>query len=252
MFESNLIVAVTSWAGGILATVLVQQILNRRRIVSYFVQHQYLGSSAQDSTFGNVEIKWNGAPVPNLYLSTVELTNESSRDLEQVKVVAYTNDTHLLSEFPQLVGTSQFVRYSPEFAEQIAVPEGGTASQQQIDTYRSRREYLIPVMNRGQVVRFQFLNTSKSSNQPTIWLESVHPGVTVKFRSPQQLVHGVPQPLAALAGVIAGIVFASLLASYSPFAWLTAFGGLFFGLVAQLPGAYIVKAIRRFRQWVVG
>lgn len=252
MLESKLVIAAVSWAGGILAAVLVQQILNRRRMLSYFVQHQYLGSTAQDSTFGNVEIKWNGSPVPNLYLSTVELTNESSRDLEKIKILAYTADTDLLSEFPQLVGTTQHIRYSPEFEDFITVPTGELPSETQLKDYRRRREYLIPVMNRGQVVRFQYLNSSNTSNQPSIWLESVHPGVTLKFKIQKPLVYGVPQPLAAFAGVISSIVFAVLLATYNQYVWLTAFGCLLYGLVAQLPGAFIVRAIRKFRQWITG
>lgn len=40
MIENKFIVAVLSWAAGILGTVVVQQVLNRRRILSYFVHHQ--------------------------------------------------------------------------------------------------------------------------------------------------------------------------------------------------------------------
>ena len=252
MFENQLLLAAISWAAGILAAVVVQQIINRRKVLTYFVQHQNLGSSADDQTFGNVRITWNGADVPNLYLSTVSLTNESSKDLENVKIRAYTNDTLLLSEFPQLVGTTEFVRYSPEFDKQISVEPGETPTDAQMETYRRQREYIIPVMNRGQIVRFQYLNTSKTPDQPTIWLESIHPGTILKFQVPQTLVHGVPQAWASLAGVISGIVFAAMLAAYSPNAALTAFGALLFGLIAQLPGAYIVRIIRLFRQWLTG
>ena len=60
------------------------------------------------------------------------------------------------------------------------------------------------------------------------------------------------EPWAALSGVITGIVFATILFAYSPYAWLTAFGCLFFGLIAQLPGEYVIKVIQKLRQWIGG
>ena len=107
-------------------------------------------------------------------------------------------------------------------------------------------------MNRGQIARFQYLNTPSSPGQPTIWLESIHPGVSLKFRVPRPLVHGVPQRWAALAGIVVGLVAATLFAAYSPLIWVTALGCLAVGLVAQVPGAYVVRAVQAVRQWVVG
>lgn len=250
--EDKVVVAVLGWLGGVLASVLVQQILNRRRVFSYFVNHWKVGTSADDKTFGTVQITWNGAAVPNLYLSTVELTNESSHDLENVRIKAYTGDTTLLSEFSQLMGTTHFVRYSPEYEKAIAVATGSTPTPQQFEIHGREREYVIPVVNRGQVIRFQYLNISKSEKQPSIWLEIVHPGVVLKFRQRQNQVFGVPQPLAALAGVLLGLLFATILFAYSPYIWLTAFGSLIFGLIAQVPGAYTIRASRRLRAWVSG
>lgn len=252
MLENKFVIAVVSWLGGILAAVLVQQILGRRSVLSYFVNHWKVGTSAEDRTFGSVQITWNGAQVPNLYLSTVEFTNESSRDLQNVRVKTYTADTMLLSEFPQLMGTTHFVKYSPEYEQEIAVAPGATPTQQQQDVYGQRREYLIPVLNRGQLIRFQYLNISKSEKQPNIWLEIVHPGVVLKFRRPQNQIFGVPLPMAALAGVLLGLLFATLLYAYSPYVWLIAFGSLFFGFIAQVPGAYAIRAFREVRGWITG
>lgn len=252
MLENKFVVAVVSWLGGIVAAVLVQQILSRRSVLSYFVNHWKVGTSADDRTFGSVQITWNGAQVPNLYLSTVELTNESSRDLENVRVKAYTGDTMLLSEFPQLMGTTHFVKYSPEYEQEITVAQGATPTQRQRDVYGQGREYLVPVFNRGQAIRFEYLNISKTEKQPTIWLEIVHPGVVLKFRHPQNQIFGVPQPMAALAGVLLGLLFATLLYAYSPYVWLVAFGSLLFGLTAQVPGAYVIRAFRRVRGWITG
>ena len=252
MFDNQIVVIVVSWLGGILAAVLVQQILSRRSVFSYFVNHWKVGTSAEDRTFGSVQITWNGAQVPNLYLSTVELTNESSRDLQNVHVKAYTGDTTLLSEFPQMLGTSHFVKYSPEYEQQITVAPGAAPTERQKEIHGQGREYLVPVFNRGQVIRFQYINVSKSDKQPHIWLEIVHPGVVLRFRHPQNQVFGVPQPMAALVGALLGLLFATLLYAYSPYVWLTALGSLLFGFIAQVPGAYAIRAFRQLRMWLTG
>lgn len=252
MFENTLVVAVGSWLAGVLASVVVQQVLNRRLLLSYFVQHFRVGASADDKTFGNVQITWNGAAVQNLYLSTIQLTNESSRDLQNVRIKAFSNDTVLLSEFPQLVGTTEFLRYTPEYETALTVSPGQSPSPSQWETHGKQREYVIPVLNRGQIVRLQYLNTSKSDQQPNIWLEAIHPGVLVKYRHPHPQVFGVSQPWAILSGVLLGLLFATIMFAYSPLTWLTAFGCLFFGLVAQVPGAHAVRILRAFRQWLAG
>lgn len=252
MLENKFVIAVVSWMGGILAAVLVQQILSRRSVLSYFVNHWKVGTSAEDRTFGNVQITWNGTQVPNLYLSTVELTNESSRDLLNVHIKAYSDDTTLLSEFPQLMGTTHFVKYSPEYEQQITVAPGVAPTQRQRDIHGQGRDYLVPVFNRGQVIRFQYLNISKSDKQPSIWLEIIHPGVLLRFRPPLNQIFGVPQPMAALAGTLLGLLFATLLYAYSPYVWLIAFGSLLFGFIAQVPGAYAIRAFRRVRVWLTG
>jgi len=252
MLENKLVIGVVSWLGGIIAAVLVQQILNRRNVLIYFVNHLKVGTSADDKTFGSVQITWNGEQVPNLYLSTLELRNESSRDLQNVCVKAYSGDTLLLSEFPQLVGTTQFVKYNPEYEKKISVIAGEKPTQQQRDIYGQGREYMIPVLNRGQIIRFQYLNISKSERQPSIWLDIVHPGVVLKFRNPQNQIFGVPQPKAALTGVLLGLLLATLLYAYCPYIWIIAFGSLFFGFIAQVPGAFVIRAFRRVRGWITG
>ncbi len=167
-------------------------------------------------------------------------------------MTAFSNNTKLLSEFPQLVGTAQIVKYSPEFERTLEVSDEAEPTQEQIDTYGRQREYLVPTLNRGQGIRFQFLNTPSKPEQPIILLDIVHPGVLLRFRVPKPLVHGVPQKSAALAGFAIALIGAGLLSFYSPFSWLTALGCLIFGLTSQFPGAYIVRMIQTVKQWLAG
>ncbi|WP_028973423.1 hypothetical protein [Spirochaeta cellobiosiphila] len=79
--------------GGVTMAFLTQKILNKRGVFRYYVNHNKIGVSAQDSVFGNVKVEWNDTPVENLYLSTLELKNESLNDYENVVIKTYTNDT---------------------------------------------------------------------------------------------------------------------------------------------------------------
>jgi len=132
------------------------------------------------------------------------------------------------------------------------VAPGETPTPDQMSIHGQRREYLLPVMNRGQRIQLQYLNISKSENPPTIWLEAIHPGVTVKYRKPHPQYLGVSQPVASIWGMVIGLLVASLLYAYSPYRWLTAFGSLFFGFAAQIPGAYAMKVWRVLRNAFVG
>jgi hypothetical protein len=68
-----------------------------------------VGLSAGDKVFGAVRVTWNDNPVDNLYLSTIELTNQSMKDYENVVVRAYTSDSILLTERTEIVGTTHIV-----------------------------------------------------------------------------------------------------------------------------------------------
>ena len=192
IFENKYVFGALSAIGGIALTVLTQQIANKRALFTYFVRHSRVGVSADDAVFGSVRVTWNDNVVANLYSSTVELINQSLKDFEKVVVSIYTSDTTLLTEKAEIVGTTHIVSWTDAYVNQLRVPPGQQPTQMQRDTHGSRRDYLIPTMNRGQVVRFHFLNTAKTQNQPTIWLDVLHKGVRHQFRVPQNNILGVP------------------------------------------------------------
>jgi hypothetical protein len=107
-------------------------------------------------------------------------------------------------------------------------------------------------MNRGQVVRFHFLNAARTQNPPSIWLDVLHKGVKLRFRVAHPEVLGVRLPLAALAGVISGFVFVGLVVAFVPSVWVAAICSLLYGLVAQIPGALLLKLWRLLREFIGG
>ena len=69
MFESRLIVALVAALVGAGLALVVQRLLSKRGLFTYFVWHDPVGLSTEDSVFGTVRVTWNSNSVRNLYLS---------------------------------------------------------------------------------------------------------------------------------------------------------------------------------------
>ncbi len=246
LLKNQYFLAITSGIGGIIATLIAQKILNKRGTFSYFVNHQRLGMSAEDPIFGKVLVSWNNTPVSNLFLSTIELKNESLKDYDNIIVRAYSSDTTLLSEQTQIVGTPNILEWSDNFKTQLHVKEGEQPTDSQWSVFNAQREYVVPIMNRGQAIKMTYLNAAKTQAGPTIWLAVTQKGVRLQFTIPQKLVWGVAQSQAALVGTVVGIVGTFPLAWQAADPLIIGFVALTYGLIAQLPGAIIVRTTRKF------
>ncbi len=109
------LIGVSSGLGGMLITLMTQYIQSRRGLITYFVNHSRVGLSADDAIFGSVRVTWNGNQIANLYSSTVELVNQSAQDYENISLRAFSNDTELLTEKTEIVGTSRFLVWTPVY-----------------------------------------------------------------------------------------------------------------------------------------
>ena len=247
MLESRLLVGLVASILGAILALLVQRLLNKRGLFTYFVWHDPVGLSTEDSVFGTVRVTWNNNPVRNLYLSRVELRNESLNDYEDIVVRVLASDTALLSESTQIVGTTRFLLWTEEFSRQLSVAKGDVATLHQIELIRRQREFHIPTMNRGQKIQLSFLNDATPGKVPWIGLELLHKGVKLEFRVSQQQFMGVPGPSAALVGSALGIVFLLAVVLTIEVTWLAATLCLAFGLTVQIPGALAIKSWRWFR-----
>ena len=73
LLDSRLVVA----GLGAFLMFLIQKIVNKRGLFTYFVRHNKVGMSTEDAVFGTVRVTWNDSLIQHLYLSTIELKNES-------------------------------------------------------------------------------------------------------------------------------------------------------------------------------
>ena len=245
--QNPLIVALLSAVVGAILTLLTQRILNKRGLFTFFVLHYRIGVSADDAVFGTVRVTWNNQPVNNLYLSSIELRNESLKDYENVTVRVHTNDTVLLTERTEIVGTSHMLQWTKDFEHKITVPPSSQPTSSQQKLYDSQREYVIPTMNRGQRVRLTYLNAAKTGQQPTISVDILHAGVKTKFRVAQSEFFGVPQSTAAWIGSASGVVFVAVVIAIVETSWLAAVVSFLYGLIVLVPGAGLIRLWRWLR-----
>lgn len=250
LLNDRFILVLVSVISTLVITIVTQRILRKRGLFTYFVRHSQVGMSADDAIFGNVRVTWNGNEVPNLYSSTLELRNESLKDYVNVTVRAYTSDTVLLTEKTQLGGSTRSLEWTADFSQRLAVQPGAQATPAQQNLYGAQREYLIPILNRGQAVRLIYLNVPKSERQPSIWLDIQHQGIKVKFRVAHEEFLGTPRPAAVLAGTALGVPLLAVVIAIVNTVWIAAVLTFLYGLLVIVPGAYLIKLWRWFRELV--
>lgn len=252
LLNNRVILAIVAALLGIIGTIIAQRWLNRRSLFTYSVFHSQIGLSAEDAIYGSVQITWNGNLVNPLYLSTIDLTNQSAKDFESVMVRVFTDNTVLLTQKTIVVGTTRVVEFADEYKQQIAVGEEGLPTEYQIDLHSRNRDYIVPTMNRGQTIRFEFLNAAESDEEPQIWLDVLHKGVNCKFRLWQDQFKGVPQPTAVLVGNLVGACVIVPMLFYVEGSPIPIILSYVLGVCVLLPGTYAIKVYRRIRNWFVG
>jgi hypothetical protein len=252
LFHSQYVSLIAGGLGGIFTAWLTQRVLNRRGIFSYSVTHNRVGITTEDPIFGSVAVTLNGNTITNLYLSTIEMKNESLNDYENVVLRTYTNDTKLMTEQTQLLESPNILEWSEKYRKQLHVEDGNVPTENQWNIYNGQREYAIPILNRGQAIKITYLNSAHSSSMPSIWLSIALKGVRLKFQGPQNQILGIPQAQAAFVGVFMGIVVLVAIVVVALESWVVATAAMAYGLIAQVPGAYAIKLVRRIREAVGG
>ena len=242
LLDSRLVIALVSTGLGAFLMFLIQMIVNKRGLFTYVVRHNKVGMSTDDAVFGSVRVTWNNSLIRNLYLSIIELNNESQKDYKNVVVKVFTNDTDLLSERSELVGTTRVPKWTAEFSNRLAVEPGAQPTQEQTTLYYSQREYLLPTMNRGQVVRLAYLNAARTEHQPTLWMDIVHKGLKTKLRVPHNVFMGVSQPYAALVGSALGLWVISAVVLFVDTVWVASVICMIYGLAVMVPGAVSIRS----------
>ena len=241
-------------AGVLLGAVVArlwQQYLQRMVTVRWSATHTTLAAGGEHPTWGHVEILYNGTPAGNLLQwCRVEIENESgSRDLSNI-VVSLQYDQpkpEILSGGGTREGSNQWLALTPSFVAEIdryiQTPE--TNRPKTTDIFR-RRDFVIPVLNRGTKAIFLFLVRPNVAN-PMLRVYCDHLTVRLKHRAERPMIFGVVQAHAGWAGLGVGCLAAVALATSLRNIWVAVFVALLLGTFGQLLGVAVVRMWR----WLV-
>ncbi|OGB81692.1 MAG: hypothetical protein A2496_14200 [Burkholderiales bacterium RIFOXYC12_FULL_60_6] len=252
LFENKALLSALSAVGGGLIGNLIAVLRSRVKTMEYTVHHDRVGFSADDQVFGAIRVTWQNHDVTNLFSSRVTLENQTGKDFTNIKVKVYTGDTLLLGERTEIPGTTYILKWTDDFQQQLRVLPGDVPSEQQFNTYNHSREYVVPVLNRGQRVVMTYLTTVPAGGQgPAIWLDMLHEGVKVQHRQVVPQVHGVPIRLAISVGLVVCVAVLAVASVAFTEPWAAAAVCMTFGLFAQSIGAFVYRGLRLLKALVV-
>ena len=245
------------WSGAVVGSVITllwSAFRAKSAKFRYSTRVERVAVAAEDPVFGDVRVQWKGTAARNLYMATMEVENASAKDFEDVNLTIYAEEnTKFLSESTQIVGTPDIVRWSPEFQQQLNVSSGETPTQQQWYLYNARREYVVPVFNRRQLLRFQYLCT-RDDNQllPNVFINAPVRGVKLVQQHHVNFVLQVPAALAVIPGVMTALLISVASVALLENIWLAAIVSLFAGLTALVAGAVVYRVCRRLWNLLFG
>ena len=107
-----------------------------------------------------------------------------------------------------------------------------------------RRSFRVPVFNRGASLRIAALVQAPLGSKSLIQLACDHPGLRLLFQPPRHLFFGVDRSLAALVGLLAGLVFVAALVVVPLQPVAVAFLAFAAGSLTAAIGAGVVRGVR--------
>ena len=222
----------------------------RRRMITlrWTTQTQAFALSGADATHGTVEVLYNGEPAENVYVVTIQVTNDSSSDLSGLELQAGLRDgSTFLSASAQVRGSLRVLPLSSDFAEvvsNLAATPVESRSAESLSQITTNRFFAIPVLNRGARVDLGFLVHAPAGVVPAILLNTDHEGVRLHAEPPKPQLLGVRTDQATWIGLVASLVlvFGVGLAGWIP---LTSSLGAFpLGTLVLLIGIAVIRGYR--------
>ena len=223
---------------------------NRLPRIKYRIYKSFLAASSQDALFGSVQVLHNNHPVRNLYMVKIVLQNSSNKDFKDVPMLLWCDSgSMILISYGVKIGSVEPLEFTKDYNDLIA--NVNNMNVQQVQQVLSRRKYLIPVLNRDDIIEFSCLLTNTEGKEPNLYLESSREGLRLEptFIQPQ-LFLGEPQSTAALLGLFAtGILLIPIVYFGTSVVWISAISWLA-GAFCLLPGVFILKMVRWMRKIV--
>lgn len=176
----------------------------KKRIIClrYTVWHQYLGASVDDTRFGSLKLLYNDNPIKSLYMSNIYLTNESEQDLSGLEInIICDQGSAILISYGKNRGSLKELTFADEYNTVLLEQKPGN-----MGYIFGRRDYKVPVLNRGDKVDFTLLTTNFKGLQPVLTVSCDHPGVKIKYGNVLPKLFGEPQAQSAWIGSLAALL----------------------------------------------
>ena len=243
------------FASGAIASAVIAHLWRRYQgrmiVLSVKVEHQHIALSGEDNRFGKIEVLHNDNPVKNVYFTTISLSNESSKDLDGVVLnTLHTDGSKIRVSTGAVDGSANVLNFAPGYQsildEFLKKPSTDPDFDQHLDFLTTRRDYLVPVLNRGGKVIVNLLVEAPDGASPYVQVSTDHKGVEIKPIKLTNVFWRVNRDWAALIGLAVGGAGAIGIASASLSATQIALLSFTFGALVAAIGAVCIRGVGIF------
>ncbi len=241
-FFTSIAIFVVGW----IANRYYEQYKNRIQNIMYSVNKTFLGVSANDNLYGNVEILHDGSPVENLYLCDIIVTNTANKDFEklQIKVWTVSADNIILRSYAGKKTSPDIISLTEEYTKQANDPNIAHD-----DPIWSNRVYDIPVLNRDDIVTFSCLVSNNKGEEPNIYLACEQAGLKLKQDYSQtQFFWGENHVHCTIYGVIISAILMIPVLYFVSSKIIASVVIFILGICCMLPGVLILKMMRKIKK----
>ena len=175
--------------------------VNKVSHLAFSIWHSYIGSSFEDVNYGSVKLSYNNSEVKNLYSSKIEIRNNSNKDIADLELNISCNDGSLiLVSHGKNVNSIKELRFTDSYFRLLEKVSPDNA----LIIY-THRDYIVPVINRGDRVEINLLMTNTNAIKPILYVTCEHKGIKLKYFSDQPKLFGVPQKESVIIGLVIAI-----------------------------------------------
>jgi hypothetical protein len=221
----------------------------RTVVLTWQAHHEALAVSTQDARFGTIQVLYNGEQVDNLFFTRISVQNQSNTDLTDLDVnIVFNDGTTIFIAHGGVEGSVNALAFAEPFASEVdrfmKLPDDDPNRQAIASGLSQRRDFRVPVLNRGGSITIGMLVQTLPGEQPFVHLASDTRGLRLQFQVPQHLIFGVERKLAALTGLLLGVLIIAGLLISPMSAAAAAFTAFAVGCVTAALGAGIVRGGR--------
>jgi hypothetical protein len=239
-FNEKVLIGTITLIIGIAIKHIWDKYINRITRIKYSIWHNYIGSSLEDVKFGSVKLLYNNTELKNLYASNVILKNETGKDVNDLELnISCNNGSLILVSHGRNSNSIKELEFTSNYREIIDrnIPDDATY-------IYTRRDYKIPVINRGDVIEITLLTTNLNNERPLLFVTSEHKGVKLKFYIEPIKLLGVPQNTSVFTGMAASLILCIPIFYYVKYIPLLIVLSLLNGWIASLYGVVILRIFK--------